>query len=329
MSEWYLPEPEPNDDYLQRIAALESETEPAVRDQHVVSRVVLKGFAAPGRGGAGWQLTPFDLLRRLQQRSRGLRGCGLIKDFLPFASGSAERLWGEVENKLHPAIEAARAGRLHEDPVNVAAIQEAVALHLVRSRRYVEVHEAAVRRSVEEVRQEVLNSKRQLLVSEFLHRYGLYPAGSEALEALLDEHIARWLDLRDRGALARVSAESMFRRVCGTARHAAVEVWHTPPGHELLISDSPCFTFRYVEGGRIQANTAIGDSHGIALPLASDCLVALGPAPKDDTLELEQVPLFNRLQVEVGYGHVYYRPGSAMAEFVATTLTAIRNDPPA
>ena len=45
-------------------------------------------------------------------------------------------------------------------------------------------------------------------------------------------------------------------------------------GYELLISDSPAFTFRYLgEDTNVKLNVAIGDSHVIALPLAQDCLV--------------------------------------------------------
>ena len=76
-------------------------------NQHVVSRVVLKGFAAPGAKGAGWQLTPFDVHRRNELKSRGLRGCGKISNFLTFAPASAEHLWNKgVENKLDSAINA-------------------------------------------------------------------------------------------------------------------------------------------------------------------------------------------------------------------------------
>jgi hypothetical protein len=106
-----------------------------LRRQHVVSRVILKGFAAPGDGGAGWQLTPFDVRLGREGKSRGLKGCGRVPDFLLCASESAEQLWNEVENRLGPAIKAARDGHFHDHDSHVSAIRDGIALHLVRSLR--------------------------------------------------------------------------------------------------------------------------------------------------------------------------------------------------
>jgi hypothetical protein len=67
-------------------------------------------------------------------------------------------------------------------------------------------------------------------------------------------------------------------------------------------------------------NVAIGDSHGIARPVARDCLVAIGPKAMDNELLPDQVSLFNQLQVTIGYRHVYYRPGSRLKAFVQAML---------
>jgi hypothetical protein len=51
--------------------------------------------------------------------------------------------------------------------------------------------------------------------------------------------------------------EAMFRRVLAALRLQAVEVWHVPIGYELLISDSPAFTFRYLgEDMSVELSTA-------------------------------------------------------------------------
>ena len=105
----------------------------------------------------------------------------------------------------------------------------------------------------------------------------------------------------------------MFRRVRDTLRPQQVEVWHVPPGHKLLISDSPAIAFRYSsDHTMIRANVAIGDATGIALPLARDCLAAIGAKPKEEELPQSTVELFNRLQVEGVHRYVYYRPGSRL-----------------
>jgi len=139
---------------------------------------------------------------------------------------------------------------------------------------------------------------------------------------LLDEPLAKWRSLDERGVIARASIESMFRRVRETFRPLAVEVWHVPSGRELLISDSPAVAFRYSNDRTIvQPNVAIGDATCITLPLAQDCLVAIGPEPKDEELTPDNVDLFNRLQVEGAYRYVYYRPGSRLKAFVQAITT--------
>jgi len=136
MSNWEIPPADPSEVYLKRVSELEPEADRRIKNQHVVSKVILKGFAAPGPGSASWQLTPFDLRLGRELKPRGLGGCGKVPDFLTFASESAEQLWKSVEDQLHTAIGAARAGHLHDQDAHVEAIKDGIALHLVRSLRY-------------------------------------------------------------------------------------------------------------------------------------------------------------------------------------------------
>jgi hypothetical protein len=116
MPKWEIPPADPSDVYLERLRELESEADNRIRNQHVVSKVILKGFAAPASRGVGWQLTPFDLHLGHELKPRGLAGYGKVPDFLQFASASAEQLWKSVEDQLHDAIAAARSGRLYAMP---------------------------------------------------------------------------------------------------------------------------------------------------------------------------------------------------------------------
>jgi hypothetical protein len=87
-----------------------------------------------------------------------------------------------------------------------------------------------------------------------------------------------------------------------------IEVWHVPRDTELLISDNAAFTFAYSDSNsKIKMNMAFGDSHGAALPIARDCLVAIGAAAKDDVLTADNVDLFNELQVRNADAYVYFR----------------------
>jgi hypothetical protein len=103
-----------------------------------------------------------------------------------------------------------------------------------------------------------------------------------------------------------------------------IEVWHVPGDSELLISDNAAFTFAYSDGdSKITTNMAFGDSHGAVLPIARDCLVAIGPAAKDDVLLPNTVDVFNELQVRNADAHVYFRPGSSLQTFVERLASVI------
>jgi hypothetical protein len=315
---WQIPPHDPAEVSVVRLRELESVTERRIRNQHVVSKVILRGFAAPGHSGKGWMLTPFDVRAGREGKPRGLAGCGRVPDFLMCAAESAEQLWNaEVENDLGPAIKAARDGHLHDQDAHGAAIRDGIALHLVRSLRYLQVNRAAVAQTIENVRRTAPADRRELLEAEFQRRHGLVAAGPEALATLLEGPLTKWRSLDQKGVIARAGIEAMFRRVRDTLRPLKVEIWHVPPGHELVISDSPAIAFRYSgDHTRIKANVAIGDASGIALPLARDCLAVIGPQPKDEELLPSNVEVFNRLQVQEASQYLYYHPGGRLKAFV-------------
>jgi hypothetical protein len=110
MAAWLFPPS--NRNLLDDIEVLDSDVSQPVRDQHVVSRVLLKGFAAPGEKGKGLELVPFDLQRGRPLRPLGLRGCAKVPNFITYASGSLELLWKQTEDKLGEAIQVAHDGKL-------------------------------------------------------------------------------------------------------------------------------------------------------------------------------------------------------------------------
>jgi hypothetical protein len=162
MSKWVIPPADPHDVYLKRVRELESEADKRIRNQHVVSKVILKGFAAPGSRGAG------GILPRLicvSARSRSPAGLVAVAGCLTFASESAEQLWKSVEDQLHNAIGTARAGNLDDQSAHAEAITDCIALHLVQSIRYLELHRSIIAKSTESVRQSAMRSKKAMLQS--------------------------------------------------------------------------------------------------------------------------------------------------------------------
>lgn len=320
MAKWEIPPP--NWDYRERIDALTSNAESHVGNQHVVSRVLLKGFASRGHGAKGWQLTAFDVERGRELTTRGLRGCAKIPDFLKFASASAEALWQEVETRLGPPVETARSGNLHGSHPYNDVIKDGIALHFVRSPRFLDVTQASAAEAMTGVRLETPYIRKDLLAAEFYRRYGFHAGGVEALRVLLEKPLDDWQKLIDDGALARVSMEMTYERVRATLQPLSLEILHVPPGCELLISDAPAFTF-CADGraGITQVNMAIGDSHGIALPLARDCLAVTSPSFLDTEITPEAVDMFNTIQVRIARKQVYYHPSGKLRRFAETAAS--------
>jgi hypothetical protein len=315
--------PEPDFDYVAIMRTLASEEIRPVTRQHIVSKVVLKGFASPKgkprspKGKSrGWQLARFDKHQCRELHPKGLDACGKIDGFVQYASGSAEALWNGVENELGAAIESAEAGTLHRDEKNIKTIKQGIALHLVRTPHFRRIHESSFVEAVHAVRKEMLENDRTMLSEEFRRRYSLEPAGAEALELVLRQPFQKWQEFEQSGVLLRVSLERSFYRVCATLEGAAVQVLHVPAGKELIISDAPAFTFAYNPDGTMATRMAIGNSHGIALPVTSKCLVAIGSEPKDEELLPGLVDNLNRIQIELAERQVYYKPGSPIKRFV-------------
>lgn len=324
MAKWTFPEGDR--DYLGRIQRLPPDVGPVPHDQHVVSRALLRGFAAPGTSGKGRSLRPYDVRRRKVMKDRGPDGCAFVRDFIMYAAESAEMVWKGVEDRLPPAIAAARAGSLHDPSSGDLrdTISDAVALHFVRNPRLLREESRLTTEATSEVRTRTLLERGAMLQDEFVRRYGLLPAGPQALEALIDDAMIPWRQHIASGALTRVTLESNYERIRDGLRGMPIEVWHVPRGSELLISDNAAFTFAYSDDeSHIRINMAFGDSHGAALPIARDCLIAIGPAAKDDQLRAGQVDLFNELQVRNADARVYFRPGSGL-ESLAQRVAGLR-----
>ncbi|MGX7826590.1 DUF4238 domain-containing protein [Actinokineospora sp. 24-640] len=299
--------------------AIETEGDRPVKGQHVVSKVVLKRFAAEEHRGSRWQLTPYEVTRRYEHTPLGYRGCGKVPDFLRFAAQSAEELWHTVENRLPDAIAAARTDTL--DPTHIGTLKDAIALHLVRSIRYLTIHREAAAAVLTHLPPRIVAARRRELQGAFYRQYGIHSAGLETLSALLDDDIARWRNLHDRDILARVSIELMFERVRATLHGTALQVGHAPTGGRFLIGDNPCSTIAFRDGQAV-TQTAIGDSHTIVLPVAPDCLVGIGPQHGGAVITEQQLAMHNTVQVRNATRFVYYSPNHPQRTFIETILDA-------
>ena len=298
---------------LCRIRELATET-PAdrVTGQHVLTKVILRRFAAESGPDKGL-LYPFRL-RYPQARHQliGPDGCGKIPDFIPFASGSAERLWKDTEDKLHDALAAVDNGSLLDSPAHMATIKDAIALHYVRSSAARIVHVRTWLRVLAASRARWLTNWRWLLEAEFYRVKGFYAAGDQALSVFLDQMMQPSIDRAVSGQLFRVRVEDLFRRAREWMSGQGLEIL-SPASGEFLIGDVPALTMRYDRSrAGVLGGIALGDANTVIMPLGPRHLAALGRTNLVGKLSPDQVVSVNALQIASAIEWVYLRPGGGL-----------------
>lgn len=311
---------------LRRIRELAAETAADhVTGQHVLTKVILRRFAADSGPSKGL-LYPFRLqYPQARHQLIGPDGCGKIPDFIAFASGSAEQLWKETEDKLHDALAAVDNGTVLDSPAHMATIKDTIALHYVRSSAARLVHVRTWVRVWADSRARWLTSWRPLLEAEFYRAKGFYAAGDQALGLFLDRMMQASIDRAVSGQLFRVRVEDLFGQAREQMSGLGLEIL-TPASGEFLIGDVPALTIRH---DRTQAGVlggiALGDANTVIMPLGPHHLAALGTANLAGKLSPDQVASVNTRQIASAIEYVYLRPGSGH-EHSVRSLAARRQD---
>jgi hypothetical protein len=296
---------------IDRIQALAPHAGDNVPKQHLVSRVVLKRFAANLSHKRAGALEIVDLAHPdAKPTYKGPRGCGYTDHFVRYASRSLEQLWASVENGLGKAIAACEDGSIFVHPEHTKTIKAVIVLHLVRS-----VHTRAFldkiwHQNLTNLRTAMLD-RPDLLANVFLSRYGLYPGGQECLGLVLDDALRPSLALKDADAFFRESLERLFN--LGTSHLDVRGLEVSRPGlGEFVIGDAPAVAVG--ADGRIGLLQGVGiDSAAtIALPLGPALIVSTGGADTFKILSQEQVDALNQWQVQAASRYVYCRPGSGL-----------------
>ena len=306
---------------VRRIRELASQASAGhVPGQHVVSKVILSRFAGVSGPEAGL-LYPFRLhYPDARHRLLGPDGCGKVPDFISYASGSAERLWKQTEDRLHDALAALDSGTLPASAMRQAAIKDAIALHYARStaarivhfRTFVQVYAAS--------RALWMTDWRPRLEAAFYQAKGFYAAGDQALGRFLDEVMQPSLDMAASGQLFRVRVEEIYRQARAWISGSALEIL-SPDDSEFLIGDVPALTIRRgCPQPGVAAGIALGDASTVIMPLGPRHLAALARTSLTAQLTPEQVAAANSYQVKGAAEYVWLRPGSGLEEFVRSLL---------
>ncbi len=313
-------------DILLRIQELapEASVDP-VEDQHVVSKVVLRRFVGVDGEGDGL-LYPFRLrYPNARHRLLGPDGCGKIKNFVAYASASAERLWKKTEDKLPDALAAMDDGTLLSSPGHLATVKDAIALHYARSEATRIVHVRIFIQAAAASRNLWLTDWRPRLEAAFYQAKGFYAVGDQALGRFLDEVMQPNLDRAASGKLFRARIEDIYLKARAFVSSSGLEVL-TSGSSEFLIGDVPALTIpRDGTGLGALGGTALGDARTVIMPLGPRHLVALARTSISAELTPDQVASANAYQARGALDYVYFRPGSGLEHFVRFVMQS--NDP--
>jgi hypothetical protein len=306
---------------LRRIQQLAPEASAGhVRGQHVISKVILKRFAADS-GPSKNLLYPFHLERPdAYHKLLGPAGCGKVPNFITYASASAEQMWKQTEDRLHDALTALDNGALFDHPVHQATIKDVIALHYARSTAARVVHFRIFTQAYAAARSLWLTTWRPKLTAAFYKTKGFYPLGDQALGKFLDEVMEQSLDLAATGQLFRVRIEEIYRKAREHIGGSALEIL-TPGRNEFLIGDIPALTIRRdsPQPG-VLSGIALGDADTVIMPFGPRHLAALARTNLTAELAPEQVDAVNTFQVKGAGEFVYLRPGSGLEGFVRSVL---------
>ncbi|WP_263166348.1 DUF4238 domain-containing protein [Streptomyces sp. SCSIO ZS0520] len=305
-----------------RIKELQPEADRHVVGQHVISRVLLKRFAIPF-GSQGLKLVPFNLDHPDGlHKAASPRACGKVPYFARFASASLEQVWGKLETRIPDAARAVDRGDVFHNEQHVQTLKDLVALHLVRSLNYRNIHERIFTKVYTEHRTALLTERSDLLRRAVLQRSGLHLSGPQGLataataaDEILSPHMANF----ENGADFRARIEITFAKAKEMISDAGLEIL-VPAAGEFLLGDTPALAIQQ-SGTRIAFNVAIGDSTAIVLPFGPRHLL-VGRTPRNglSTVSEETVDLLNRLQIEAAQQRVYFRPRSGQDAIVRRYL---------
>jgi hypothetical protein len=307
------------EDVLARIRELEPFRNENIKNQHVVSRVLLKRFARKS-GSEGWQLHSFDMKHpERPPKEKGPMGCGVVPNFLRYASQSAEDLWKEVEDRLPPALAAVDDESIVSRPEHLSTIKDTLALHFVRSIQMTTVHEWAWRMTQASLRRQLL-SRPDIIEQILRERANIAASGSGAFNIIFDELQSSTQQFVDSGAMLRGRIEHMYAKTREMIDHAGLEIIKVTRG-ELMIGDVPAVSLK-------KGHPTVGVLGGVALQGATTVVLPLGRhtcaalARENEVLHVgeDKVEIINRVQLQASHQYVYFNPASGFERFTRLNL---------
>jgi hypothetical protein len=293
-----------------------STVSPKVKEQHVVSRALLRRFVGPTRQGDrlfSWNLQ-FGRARLLAPGA-----VGKLENFVKIDSLETERLWGLTEQDLPAAIDAAWTRRVLQDQKHVAVIKDAIALHFARSLDTLESVEQNFRETLAAARAAYL-ADQPTMDALFYRKHGFVATGPSVAEEIADDLLRAATALYQSGSYFRLRVVDVFeetRRMAASARLEILRPRRRPS--RFLLGDVPAISVG--PGGHalgIPGGVPFADAATVVLPLSPMRLAALS---REDTFEAVApgaVKRTNEHQIRKARNYVYMHPESGLQEWMAS-----------
>lgn len=312
-----VPLPPPGD-FMADVRRLDSQANQNIKNQHVVSRVLLAQFAEPRGKKQEHQLAGLDLAIANSRPSYGGPGMfGKVPNFVRFASASVEQVWKETEDKLHDALNAVADNTIFGTPVHLDTIRDTFVLHFIRSIPAAFIHEDSWLKN-RDVAKRFAFQFPQHLEEIFRQKHGIYPSGPEGFDLAFDLLIAEMTKEKDRGSFFRVGLEDKFRRYRNLTRSYSVEIL-IPEHGEFVIGDVPALSIRHRQTATgVRSGVGLATADELTIPLGSKWLAVLHNSGRSGfgMASNADVKRYNTMQVQAAYRHVHFRPGCGLEAWI-------------
>lgn len=280
------------------------------RNIHTVTEVLLGRFTDSATG----KLKAYYLPRR-REYDNPPSMVGRVFEYIKHDVLTHEKFWSdEVETFLPAAFAAVDDETIFNQPDLVKVLKECIALHWARSATYKEAHERLFKDVTERQKQEWFAKFKPTLASAFYDRYGLYPAGDQALAHINDlVHEAPEIVVSGEWFAKRVREMFDFSR-----NHFAnnkLEIGRPPVGHQLIIGDSPALTLKS-DGHSTSFGAPLLEAGTVLLPIGPTYVIGLGKADSWVDLDAGRVDLLNAMQARAALTWVMYHPSASMSTFI-------------
>jgi hypothetical protein len=291
------------------------------KDVHTVTECLLARFADAQTGKLKAYYVPRGLPGRREYDNPPSR-VGRVLKYMKFRPQEHEDRWNAgVENHLPAAFAAVDDGTILDHPGLVSVLKDCVALHWARSAAYKQAHEERFR-TVTEQQKRLWKQNPPALARAFYLRYGLYPAGVQALNHINDL-LHEEPEVVTSGEWFAGQVDRYFDIARNRFADASLEVARAPEGRQFLIGDSPALSIGNRDG-RVYTGVPLFEAGTLMLVIGPDHAIGLGKN-SDQWIDLDgaHVTVLNAMQVNDAVAWVMYHPSSDMKAFVDENRPAV------